>query len=881
MSFRRVWRSWRRAEQLDAAMHDEMRFHLDMEAERLAREHGLPLEEARRRAGIAFGGVEKYKEQERDARGFWWLDALLLDARIGARMLVKHRGLTVVGGFAMAIAIAIGATFFEILTEVLNPALPFAGGDRVIALKYLSIETGQAQRRILRDFFAWREEVRAVEHLSAFRTIQLNLVGAATAPEPVKLAEMTPAGFVIAGTPAQMGRTLLPGDEALAAPAVVVIGYRTWQSRFEADPLIVGRAVTLGGTPHTVVGVMPDGFAFPVDHQLWVPLRANPLDYAPLKGPEVYVFGRLAAGSSTQQAQAELTTIVQRAATSQPETYQRLQPVVRPYTYEHVDLSDTSMVLLLRIAQLLVGALTFVVAVNLAILIYARTVKRLGEIAVRSALGATRGRILAQLFVEAFALTLVGAAFGLLLAHTGLGVVQVMAAKNGSLPFWISFDLSVATAVYAIALAAIAAVIMGVLPGLKATGRSLIANLHELGGRTGTRLGPVWNTLVIVQIAVAAAVLPAAVFIAVQAVRMHLGGPGFAAEQFVIGIAAWGPEGTADRSRMASRQRELMTRLQSEPGVTAVTFSSGVPGFAGGDGRLVFDGGSISADDAPDVSVVDIGAGTFEAYDARILAGRTFTTGDTDAARVVVVNETLARQFLPEGRALGARFRYLGSSAGSQPSPPYEIIGVVRDFPTFSAALTVAGEPVVYHPVAPGNVHPIALSVRFRDAIPSGFYDRLRAIGAEVDPSLQMRRVVPLSNYYNDLRAFWRYLAWGLALVTASVLLLSAAGIYALMSFTVAQRTREIGIRLALGASPARLLLGIFGRAARQFATGIAAGSIVAGAIAVGIGLSAVSAAMLLVSVMGLMALVGSLAALGPARHGLRIEATEALRAET
>ena len=212
--------------------------------------------------------------------------------------------------------------------------------------------------------------------------------------------------------------------------------------------------------------------------------------------------------------------------------------MVIPFTRAHLDLTDPRMVWALRIAQLLIGALSFVVSVNLAILVYARTVARLGEIAVRTALGATRRRILAQLFVEALALSLVGAAAGLALAKIALDRIQLLIPANGSVPFWLDFDLSVGTIMYALALAVLAALVMGVLPGLQATGNRLHATLRELTGRTGTRLGPMWTTLVVAQIAVAVALLPAAVFMAWQVVRMEVAGPGFDAGKFVIGMVA-------------------------------------------------------------------------------------------------------------------------------------------------------------------------------------------------------------------------------------------------------------------------------------------------------------------------------------------------------
>jgi hypothetical protein len=209
----------------------------------------------------------------------------------------------------------------------------------------------------------------------------------------------------------------------------------------------------------------------------------------------------------------------------------------------------------------------------------------------------------------------------------------------------------------------------------------------------------------------------------------------------------------------------------------------------------------------------------------------------------------------------------------------YEVVGVVDDFPAFPPALSVDREPVVYHPAEAGSLHPVVLTVKFDGTVRAGFLERFRQVGAEVDPALQVRRIVSLSTFYDQLRAFWRYIAWGAALLTAAVILLSAAGIYALMSFTAAQRTRELGIRAALGASPRRLVIGVFGRAARQLALGLAVGSLLSSTAFLMLGLDLATAAGLLMAVAGIMSLVGLLAAVGPARRGLRISVTEVLRA--
>ncbi len=270
----------------------------------------------------------------------------------------------------------------------------------------------------------------------------------------------------------------------------------------------------------------------------------------------------------------------------------------------------------------------------------------------------------------------------------------------------------------------------------------------------------------------------------------------------------------------------------------------------------------------------------FDTYGAKILAGRAFSARDLGVANAVIVNRTFAQSFLENRSALGLRFRYLRArpQTGAQVDEWYQIVGVVGDFPSFPPAPGSGSAPTVYHPAAPGDDHVVVLSVRFSGHVPAGFIDRFRKIGAEVDPALQVRRVVPLSEFYDEQRSFWRQLAWALGLVTMSVLLLSAAGIYALMSFTVLQRTREIGIRAALGAAPYRIFISIFGRVARQLALGVLVGSLLSGAVLLSVDLSPSLAVGVLLTVAAIMLVVGLLAALGPARRGLRMQASEALK---
>jgi predicted permease len=876
---RAIWRVFWRSRQLERDMQDEMRFHVEMEAERLGRERDLAPSEARRQAHIRFGGIESHKEKGRDARGRRWLDVLAHDSRLGARMLVKHRGLTLVGGFAMAVAIGLGATAFEVLNETVSP-LPIEDGDRVVAIRD-SLVGAAAAGGVPREIGVWRERLTTIDELAAFRNVQQNLIAPPAPPGPIRLAEITASGFAIARTRPLMGRYLMPADEDATAPPVMVIGHRPWRTHFIADPHIVGRVVTLGGTARTIVGVMPEGFGFPIDHQYWIPFRVQPAARVPPSRTSIEVFGRLAAGVSIEQAKLELTTVAQGSSTDAPGSEPPRVAVV-PFVLAHVDLADPGMTALIRVAQLLTGALTFVVAINLSILFYARTVTRSGELAVRSALGASRARLLSQLFLEALVLSLVGAACGLLLSATTLGALQSFVRAVAGAPYWLRFELSPVTAVNALLLAAFAALIMGVLPGLKATGRRVTASLHHLGGRNAPRLGPMWTTLVFAQVAAAVAVLPAACYLTWQTVRMELGGPGFAAERFAMTLVALpDDDGPGDPAVMGERQRTLMDRLRQEPGVAAVTFSSNVPGFAAG-ARIEFDAKTPVSAPAPwYVSRLDVATDMLDVYEADLLAGRRFTAADAGAAHTAVVNETFTKWISGGDNALGARFRYTeraGTAVRDQPW--YEIVGVVRDFPRRPAALNLDTPAVVFHAAAPGTANPAILSIRFDGDVPTGFADRVRQLGTAIDPALLVRQAVPLNEYYDRMNSLWRTLSWSASIATLSVLLLSAAGMYALMSFTVAQRTREIGIRVALGARPRQLFVNIFGRATWQLGLGIVCGSLLSALAITAVGLEPALATGLLAAVALVMLAVGLLAAIGPARRSLRVHAAESLRSD-
>jgi len=901
-----------RAGRAEADLAREITAHLQLLEDRFVAD-GMSRDDARYAAKRAFGGVEQAKEHQRDARSFRWLDAWSLDLKLGVRMLAKSPGLTLVGGLGIAVAIAIAAASFSIIGVILDPELALPDDGRLVSLQNWDAERNTRERRLAHDFARWRAEVTSVEHLSAFRNISRNLIAPGGQPETVRIAQITASGFRVAQVSPLLGRYLRDEDEHPGRPPVLVIGYDVWQRRFAGDVGIVGRFVHLGDVAHEIVGVMPEAFAFPISHGFWVPMRLDLSHYAPRTGPNLWVFGRLAPGVSREGAQAELDTIGQRGAAALQQTHQHLRPQVIPYTRPFFDMDEPGNAMTLRLMQILMVLLLLVVSVNVAILVYARTARRHGEIAIRTALGASRKRIIAQLFTEALVLSTLAAAAGLGIAAVGFRELTLaMRPMFAQLPFWMDFSLSSGAVVYALLLSVIAAGIVGVVPAIKATGRRVQMRLQMLsgGGGSGMQLGRTWTLLIVAQVAFAVALLPPAVYHAWDAFVRGEVDPGFAASEYLtadllldqpaIATADSDVTGRELAAQYGSRLSEVVRRLKGEPGVGRATFAMAAAGqeptvWIEIEGNALPDQSNGEASDfgvrqgkfGHQARFNRIDVDFFDAFEGRILTGRGFVPADADpASPAVIVNRTLAQQMAADGDVLGRRVRYVGRSGDASPEHVhldrwYEVVGVVSDVPMKSSGVA-SSDAKLYHAVAPDDMHPASLALRLRGTTPAGFNGRLREIAAAVDPNLQLRNVLSMDAVLRQDQGIFRLVAVCLVVLTLSVVLLSAAGIYALMSFTVAQRRREIGIRAALGANPRRILAGVFGRALAQLTAGAIVGMAVAAL------LDRVSGGDLLeghgevvLPLVGLfITAVGLVAALGPARRGLSINPTEALRAE-
>lgn len=825
-----------------------------------------------------------------------------LDFILAWRMLARYPGFSIISVFGIAMGIAVAAGAFTIVHVLTEATLPLRDPDRLVSLFNRDVASNNRESRVLFDFVSWRQ-LDSFEEIGIARTVSRNLVVAGPA-EPVNVAEITASAFRIAAVPALRGRYLLPEDEAPSATNVVVIGYGEWVRRFAGDPEIVGRTVELGGVTHTIVGVMPDGYGFPVSHSFWVPWRVDAAAFAPRTGPTVHVFGRLAPSISIEAAQAELAAVGERARATMPGTHQHLQPRVVPYAYVFNDLDDPDNAVAMRAIQFALVMLLIVISVNVAILVYARTATRQAEIAVRGALGASRRRIIAQLFVEALTLAGLGAALGAIALQILLPQLEsaVLATTGGRLPFWIRFELPSEAVIYTAALTLLAAAIVGVLPAIKATSADVRTRLQTLssGGGSNMQMGPLWTLLIVSQVGLTVALLPSAIFYTWDGLRLRTGDAGFASREFLSATLAMDrslepptPDAAAAfAARYGAAAAALEARLRESSAIRDVTFSVTSPGQ---ELAMVLAAESLGPPlDAADYNIVEgtkgghlvrynrVTTNFFDAFEVPVLLGRTFAPQDSDTDRVVV-NRTLAATVFGDANPLGRRIKYVGRSReamfdGIATERWLEIIGVAADFPVKDA------QPIgrVYHPVGAGSLYPATIGVRVRGADPETAAALLRDTSVAVNPRLQIRDLSTAEIIVRREQGMFRMIGTTVGLVMLSVIILTAAGIYALMSFTVTRRRREIGIRAALGANRNRLLAGIFARAAGQLAAGAAAGlvaslgveQVLEGQMFQGRG------TIIMPIVIALIIAVGLLAALGPARRGLRIQPIEALREE-
>lgn len=880
--------------------HDEVAEELEFHLEERVRENvdrGMD-PRAAREAALArlgdLGGIrsectellsaQRSSETRRDRLNVSWLDF-----KLGVRMLAKYPAVTLVGGIAMAFGIAAGATTFELIRAVTDPGPPFDGGERVVGIvKWNGL---QADSRLLHNYATWRESLELIEDIGAYQVFESNLAAEGAIPSLAVVAATDASAFRIAGPVPHLGRTLIEEDEHRSSEPVVVFSHAVWKDRFMADPDIVGRRVHLDGAAYTVVGVMPEGYLFP-HGEVWVPFRLDPLDYQVGEGPEVFVFGRVREGASLGAAQAELASLALAAVPEGSET-RALEPEVLPYMKALFGSRATGPLTIGLYSANLIGVVFLaLICANVGILVFARTAARENELVIRSALGASRARILGQLFAEALVLGGIAAVIGMFGAAGAIRwILHILRNELPPHPVFDMVSLTMPTIVYATALTLLAATIVGVLPALKFTRGGEGSRLRKAAAGSRLRFGGIWTGAIVIQVAVCTFALLILLDVALDARAIGGVDQGFPEEEYLaVGLEMNDQSPDAEGSpppgamTFASALRELTRRLNAEPAVEGVGYGDQLPSQFHARRWLGVEGITTDSEAAIRAQYTSVDPDFFATFDADIVSGRAFDSRDlAPGARSVVVNQTFVQAELGGRNPIGRRLRYLNPNnpgrlppEGTEPGPWYEVIGVVED-------LGMTNDPELpntaglYHALRADSASSVALAVHVRGD-PGAFAPRLRAIANSVSPSLKLSQMATLAEVKRDEMRF--YLDWlQVGMLGAGILiLLSFAGIYSILSFTVSRRTREIGIRSALGAARGRIVTAIFARSLAQIGCGILLGVLFP--VVMSGGIHSWRGAALFGSSAAAMLAVAVLACLVPTRRALSIQPTEALRAE-
>lgn len=726
----------------------------------------------------------------------------LLDARFALRMLRKAPAFTFAALLVLALGIGATSAIFSVVNAVVLRPLPYPGSDRIAVVHTDFRVQGLDQMPCsIPEFHDFRAQNRSFEALAAYQLGDVNL-GGVDPPERLQLARVSPAFFPVVGVEPSPGRAFTPDEETLGNDRVVLLSHALWQRRFGSDPAIVGRSIPLSGTPYTVVGVLPRGFSLPSKVDVWVPLAPTPLDASEERRNwrNFDVIGRLKPGVGAAQAAADMTA-VRRGMNDTRGEESTILVTVR--TLKDFLVGDTRTTLLV-----LLGAVAFVLLIacaNVANLLLARTAVRQREIAVRAALGAGKGRIALQFLIESVVLALLGGGLGLLLALWG--VDGLVAMDPDRLPRGQEIRLDGAAVVFTLGVSLLTGIVFGVIPALHA-GRVDPAEVLKEGSRgtAGGRMGRFRNALVVVQIALALVLLAGAGLMTRSLAAMTRAPLGFDPDGVLTArIPLPVPKYEDDKAQVAFA-REILDRVRQLPSVTSAGITTMFPISLRYSQSFQIEGRATpSGERLPYAIHREVSPGYLETLRVPLIAGRLLSDQDTlDAPRAVVVNQALVATYFPSGDALGAR---LTRPCGSDPleCPPMTIVGVVGDVREVGVEETTA--PVFYASFYQNPWHNVAIAIRTTQD-PSGLIGALRSEVRAVDRDQPIYEAMPMQARVDQRLGPRRFALQVLVIFAATALILAAVGLYGVTSYMVAQRTREFGIRLALGAD-ARDILGM------------------------------------------------------------------------
>lgn len=808
------------------------------------------------------------------------MTGLGMDVRYAVRMLFKHPAVSGLAVVALGLGIGLTAVMFSIVYGALLRGLPFENGDRIVALVRANPSIGADRMGVsIHDYVDWRERQRgAFTHLAALYSGTVN-VRWGDEPERFSGSFVTANTFQALGAGAALGRTFTEEETRPGAAATIILSHRVWMERFGGSPEALGQVVKVNGEQAEIIGVMPDGFAFPDRQDVWVPLRMDPQAIPRNEGTWLSVVGLLAPGRDIDTATLEMVGIGRQLAAEYPETNGGVAPVVLPYAEQSI---GTEAVALLYTMLAAVSLVLLIACANVANLLLARAAQRTREVGVRTALGASRWRVVTQLVVEALALSLVAAGLGMVVAWIGIDLFD-RAVEPTNPPAFMRFALDAPILLFIVGAATASAVIAGGIPAWKASGMDVGEVLKdESRGSSSLRIGRLSKVLVVGEIAMSVGLLVGAGLMTKSITTLRNYDYGFDTDAlFTTRLGLFESEFPDTLSRRAFYE-ELHRVVRELPAVQTAALGSLLPGLGAGQTAITLDGVTYVEDrDHPLARSGQITPGYFATVGVSLVEGRDFTEqDDATADRVAIVNESFARTHFPGQSALGGRFR---PGRARDTGAWLTVVGVVPDL-FMEGVGNPEGDPAgFYQPIAQSDAQFMSILARGPGEALTLTEPVRRAVMA-VHPDTPVYFSATLTERMAEDTWFYNVFGTLFMVFGGAALFLAAVGLYGVMSFSVARRTSEVGIRMALGASQRQVLQLILRQGGEQIALGVAAGLGLAFLIsrAVRIALFEVSPndPAVFASIVVLLTVTGLAATWVPARRATRAEPSHALRYE-